>query len=363
MVSRPYQKIESRGWRGSYDLINNRDSAPLDLRASRLADDLTLREEREKKSTAEEERDREMKSCRCFLTGWRRTEEAGSPTACRTQFTIYIVFYSLSGRGIQLLQRAASVYNCLLCTRSCDCRVLLTTKLKSSKGIDIFKLQMTIAEGLKVREKEGSSQLLGVVCRANSQQIMESHINIFRFDNVRSSRYNKSEVNSKFISDEHIKPMSVNQNVRTSIPTDYASDKSATSSVLVLANTAMRADGEAGFVKTTPYIPSLRFGLQLPRRRQPFLPPQQRLWQFTDPHLGQEAIFRPKAAGETMFVATEGTGSSSTNCFDKSRRQYVVKTPGFGRKEGRKEGIRGDLCKKKERERLKKRTTRRTLEV
>lgn len=56
-----------------------------------------------------------------------------------------------------------------------------------------------------------------------------------------------------------------------------------------------------------------------------------------------------------MFVATEGTGSSSTNCFDKSRRQYVVKTPGFsvtgarttrctwevgeqaGRKEGRKE--------------------------
>ncbi|KYM95403.1 hypothetical protein ALC62_13831 [Cyphomyrmex costatus] len=52
MVSRPYQKIESRGWRGSYDLINNRDSAPLDLRASRLADDLTLREEREKKSTA-----------------------------------------------------------------------------------------------------------------------------------------------------------------------------------------------------------------------------------------------------------------------------------------------------------------------
>ena len=69
-----------------------------------------------------------------------------------------------------------------------------------------------------------------------------------------------------------------------------------------------------------------------------------------------------------MFVATEGTGSSSTNCFDKSRRQYVVKTPGFsygsendevyvggrraGRKEGRKEGIRGDLCKKRERERL-----------
>ncbi|KYN42839.1 hypothetical protein ALC56_02641 [Trachymyrmex septentrionalis] len=58
MVSRPYQKIESRGWRGSYDLINNRDSAPLDLRASRLADDLTLREEREKKSTAG----------KCFLT-------------------------------------------------------------------------------------------------------------------------------------------------------------------------------------------------------------------------------------------------------------------------------------------------------
>lgn len=53
-----------------------------------------------------------------------------------------------------------------------------------------------------------------------------------------------------------------------------------------------------------------------------------------------------------MFVATEGTGSSSTNCFDKSRRQYVVKAPGFlrygsendevndveGGQEGRKEG-------------------------
>jgi len=53
-----------------------------------------------------------------------------------------------------------------------------------------------------------------------------------------------------------------------------------------------------------------------------------------------------------MFVATEGTGSSSTNCFDKSRRQYVVKTPGFsvtgarttrctwevGEQAGRKEG-------------------------
>lgn len=37
MVSRPYQKIESRGRRGSYDLINNRDSAPLDLGATRLA--------------------------------------------------------------------------------------------------------------------------------------------------------------------------------------------------------------------------------------------------------------------------------------------------------------------------------------
>lgn len=32
----------------------------------------------------------------------------------------------------------------------------------------------TIAEGPKVREKEGSSQLLGVVCRANSQQIVIS---------------------------------------------------------------------------------------------------------------------------------------------------------------------------------------------
>jgi len=28
---------KSRGRRGNYDLINNRDSAPLDLRASRLA--------------------------------------------------------------------------------------------------------------------------------------------------------------------------------------------------------------------------------------------------------------------------------------------------------------------------------------
>ncbi|KYN42840.1 hypothetical protein ALC56_02642 [Trachymyrmex septentrionalis] len=119
-------------------------------------------------------------------------------TACRTQFTICIVvFYFLSG----------------------------TTKLKFSKGLRLIYLnykrisghskmtqplrRATIAEGLKVREKEGSSQLLGVVCRANSQQIAESHIDILRFDNVRSSldpTYNKSEVNSKFISDEHIKP-------------------------------------------------------------------------------------------------------------------------------------------------------------
>lgn len=51
-----------------------------------------------------------------------------------------------------------------------------------------------------------------------------------------------------------------------------------------------------------------------------------------------------------MFVAAKGTGSSSTNCFDKSWRQYVVKAAGFsvtgvrrrgeGRQEGRKEGIR-----------------------
>jgi hypothetical protein len=37
MVSRPYQKIESRDRRGGYDLINNRDRAPLDLGATRLA--------------------------------------------------------------------------------------------------------------------------------------------------------------------------------------------------------------------------------------------------------------------------------------------------------------------------------------
>lgn len=57
-----------------------------------------------------------------------------------------------------------------------------------------------------------------------------------------------------------------------------------------------------------------------------------------------------------MFVAAEGMGSSSTNCFDKSRRQYVVKAPGFSvtrarttrwtTKEGRKEGIRDDLQEK-----------------
>lgn len=60
-----------------------------------------------------------------------------------------------------------------------------------------------------------------------------------------------------------------------------------------------------------------------------------------------------------MFVTAKGTGSSWTNCFDKSWRQYVVKTPGFprcgsendnvnvveGRLEGRKEGrnLLGDL--------------------
>lgn len=81
-----------------------------------------------------------------------------------------------------------------------------------------------------------------------------------------------------------------------------------------------------------------------------------------------------------MFVATEGTGSSSTNCFDKSRRQYVVKTPGFsvtgarttrctwesgkqaGRKEGRKEFAAISARRGNESD-SRKRTTRRTLEV
>ncbi|TGZ53048.1 Uncharacterized protein DBV15_00618 [Temnothorax longispinosus] len=86
--------------------------------------------------------------------------------------------------------------------------------------LDDSTRRTTIAEGSKVSEKEGSSQLLRVVCRANSQQI-------FDLGNVGSSRYNQSAVNNKFISDEHIKPMSVNQNVRTSIPADRAGDKSA----------------------------------------------------------------------------------------------------------------------------------------
>lgn len=62
-----------------------------------------------------------------------------------------------------------------------------------------------------------------------------------------------------------------------------------------------------------------------------------------------------------MFVAGGGHGSSSTNCFDKSRRQYVVKALGFSvtgarttsvndvrKQEGRKEGIRGGLARRRE---------------
>lgn len=51
---------------------------------------------------------------------------------------------------------------------------LIFSNLVKSNGTDVSTRRATIAEGLKVREKEGKSQLLGVVCRANSQQIVIS---------------------------------------------------------------------------------------------------------------------------------------------------------------------------------------------